>query len=357
MFNEKEFLEEFDEFKKKADVLLKGFYDLKEEVKKNNKKKLDLSRQFSIINLPSEGKYYNKKTKSLLIRYLTAVEEHILCDDLLMKSGRGIEVVLNELIMDEEIDVKKLLLCDIQAILIFLRSTAYGDVIEIETTCPHCAKENKSMLRLSEMEFKKPKVEPNDEGKYVIFLPELETEIILSQITLEGEIEKNNNESEEDFFIFKNGDGTITKIKKEKSLSIVYSIDSINGVTDKETIKKTIRKLSKKHIDDIYNFIKENEVGIEEKIKFNCDFCGEEFHQKLTVGHDFLILPGEYKKNIYEEMFLITYYGKGITRLDAMSMPVVERLWHIRRINEEIEKQNKAEKKMYDKAKSSKGKI
>ena len=89
-----EYFEKFEEFKKTANVLLEGFYDFKKQVQSNNK--IDLSRQFSLINLPSEGKYYLDKKKSLLVRYLTATEEHVLCDSMLMESGRGIELVLSD---------------------------------------------------------------------------------------------------------------------------------------------------------------------------------------------------------------------------------------------------------------------
>jgi len=356
MFEEKEYLQAFEEFKKNANILLEGFYDLKKEVKKLNKKKFDLSRQFSIINLPSKGVYYAGKNKSLLIRYLTAVEEHILCESMLMESGRGIELILGDLILDD-INVRELLLSDFQAILIFLRSTSYGDVVELKPTCPHCDKEFETEFKLSGLEFKKQKVAPNDDGKYVIFIPEIEMEFIISPMTFAKEIEKYENETEQDFFVFKSDDGIETKVKKEKTLSLVYNIDSINGITDKEKIKKIIRKLPKKHVDSIMEFIKENEVGVEEKITMECSFCGEEFQQTVLVGYGFLSLPSNYKQTIYEEMFLITYYGKGITRADAMLMPVVERKWHIRRIKEEIDKQNEAEKKAMNKAKSSKGKF
>ena len=47
---------------------VKGFYATVD--------KFDLSKQFSIINLPSRGMYYGGKNKSLLVKYLTGEEEH-----------------------------------------------------------------------------------------------------------------------------------------------------------------------------------------------------------------------------------------------------------------------------------------
>jgi len=350
-------LQAFEEFKKTVNVLLEGFYDLKKEIKKLRKKKVDLSKQFSLINLPSKGVYYKNKKKSLLVRYLTAEEEHVLTDSMLLETGRAIELVLENLIIDEDVNVKELLLSDFQAVLIFLRSTAYGDSVEIKPTCPHCNKEGENEFKLSELEFKKQKIQPNENGKYVIFVPEVEMEFIISPLTLEKELEKIENETDDDFFMYKNEDGEKTKIRKEKTLSLVYNIDSINGISDKEIIRKIIRKLSKKQLDSIVKFIKENEVGVDEHIELNCSYCGEDFTQRVTIGYNFISLPPTYKDSILEEIFLLTYYGKSITRADAMAMPVFERKWHIRRIKEEVDKQNQAEKSAMNKAKASKGKF
>ena len=345
------------EFKKSLDIIIGELNDLKNEVKKNNKKKPDLSKQFSIINLPSGGIYYPNRNKSLLIRYLTSVEEHILCDSLLMESGKGIELVLDNLIMDD-IDIRKLLVSDFQALLIFLRSTSYGDAVSMEMTCPHCARSDEYTVRLSALKFKEPKVHPNENGKYVIFFEDINVEVVTCPLTFEKELEKYENETDDDFFNLKNEDGEKIKIKKEKTLSLVYNIESINGITDKTRIKKLVKNLPRKHMDYIIDFIKENEVGIEEKITLKCLSCTEDFTQTLSVGYNFLSLPESYKKDgVLEESFLSTYYGKGINYTDVCAMPVFVRKFWCNRISEENRKQNENERREYDKAKSKKGKF
>lgn len=320
-----------------------------------NYNKEDLKKQFSVLYLPSGGRYYKNKNKYLLIRYLTAVEEHILCDSLLMESGIGIELVLKSLIIDD-IDIKDLLLSDYQAILIYLRSTSYGDSIEANVKCPNCSKEFEHFIKLSELQFKEPLLEPNEEGKYLLYIEEFDLKILICPLTLRKEMEKNQNNIDKNFFFIKDDEG-VTKIKKEKTLSLVYNIESINEITDKEKIGDIVRKLPKKYIDEINIFIENNQVGINEKIKIECPFCSNAFEQKFLVGYNFLSLPLNYKDNIYEEIFLITYYGKSIGIIDAESLTVNQRKWHIHRIREEIDKQNAAEKAAVNKAKSNKGKI
>lgn len=351
-----EYLKVIEELKNSVNILLKEFLDLKKELKKFDNKKVDLSKQFSIINLPSKGRYYKNKKKSLLIRYLTAIEEYVLCDSMLMESGKGLELVLSSLIIDD-IDVKELLLSDFQAILIFLRSTAFGDSIDITPTCPHCSIKIENEFNLSGLEFKKPEYEPNQEGKYIVSFPGSEMEFVISPITLAKELEKIENESDSDYFIYRNEEGNATKIRKERSLSLVYNIDSINGITDKEKIKNIIRKQPKKNVDAIIDFIKKNEVGVDEKIMLKCESCGEEFIQNVSVGYNFISLPESYKNNIYEELFLLSYYGKNITIADAEKIPTNQRKWLINRIKKEIDKQNEAEKRAMTKSKSGKGKF
>jgi len=120
------------------------FYDIFSE-KQNYKQKIDISHPFSILNLPSQGKFYKNKQSYVLVRYLTAVEEQVLSDEFLVESGQGIKMVIENLLMTD-IPVGELVLGDFQSILIFLRSTAYGDSIEVSPVCPYCKKKAESFV-------------------------------------------------------------------------------------------------------------------------------------------------------------------------------------------------------------------
>lgn len=349
-----EYLQIIKELKQSVDVLLQGFYNLRGEINGAKNKKIDLTRQFSVLNLPSGGVSYENKNKSLLIKYITSSEEHILCDSLLMESGKGIQFILDSVVLDDDFDTKNILLGDLQSVLIFLRSTAYGDSIEFPITCPHCSKEGDGGFKLSEMKIKKPLKTPDDGGKYSLFFEDINKNVVISPITLLMEIEKNLSESVDDYYILNNNGEEPLKIRKQKTLSLAYNIESINGVTDKNIIKKHIRTLPKKHVDYLTQFIEDNSFGVDDKIPVVCDFCGKDFVQKIYIGHDFLKHSPTYKENIYEECFLLSYYGKGVTHQDAINMSVVERKWHIRRIKEEIDKKNEAEKQAMSRAKSKK---
>lgn len=343
----KKLLEELEEAK---NILKRGFYDIKKEVM--SKKKIDISKPFSVLNFPSKGLYYPSKQDSILVKYLTAVEEHVLTDSFLVETGRGIKLVLDNLILDD-LDVQDLLIGDFQALLIFLRSTAFGDKVEINPTCPHCGKAAENDFLLSSLNFKEHENKPDSNGKYNVEIPELKLNFILTPMTFKKELEKAFEEDRDEGYVFKDSDGEII-VKKTRSLSLSYYIESINNVSDKEIIKKIIKRIPKKHTNDLFEFIKKNESGVEDFITLSCPYCGNDFSQKTDMGYNFLSLPYEYKETILEEIFLITYYGKGVTRQDAMEMATYERKWHIRRIKEELDKKSKAETAAYNKAKGKK---
>jgi len=343
--------EKFQDIKKSLDSFLEGFYDFQKSENNN----IDLKRRFSIINLPSKGTFYPNKKKSLLIRYLSAIEENILTDSLLMESGKGIELILNNLIIDNDINIRDLLLSDFQALLIFLRSTAYGDSITFPYECPSCKKEGEFMLYLSKLEFKENEDEPDENNEFAFCLSKSGLSGKTKLLTFGDEIE-NIEKDTEDFIIYKDL-GINTKIKTTETNKLVSAISELNGVRDKNKIKKIIKNIPKYDAIELNKFIEKNKIGVKNIFNHQCEFCSHDFQRKLDFGYDFLSLPSNYANSVAEEVFLITYYGKGITWDNAEQMPVFSRKWHINRIEEEIEKKNKAEEKAVQQARMNKGKI
>lgn len=343
--------------KKSKEEILKGIYDIKKnEEKLPKKKKHDLTKQFSVINLPSKGRFYPNQKKRILIRYLSAHEEHVLTDIFLVKSGIGIEMVLDNLIVDDDIQARDLLLSDFQALLIFLRSTAFGDKIDLPIVCPYCKKEGEHPFYLSQLDFRENISLPNKDGEFEVIVDtgERELDVRLKPVTFGHYIDQEDDNDEQNYIIFKDGQKEI-KIKKDRTLKILNTVKSVNGNTDKQYIRKAIGSLPKSISDELMEVIKDNEVGVREELTYECPYCSEESTHKISLGYNFISLPEDYKENIMEECFLITYYGKGITYQDATNMPVFVRKWHIRRIKKEVDKQNAAERSAMAKAKSGSG--
>ena len=93
--------------------------------------KIDPQIAYDVVTLPSQGIYYQNKKKSLRVAYLTAADENILSAPNLIQSDSVIEELLKRKVLDKDIDIDDLVGEDRQAILIFLRNTAFGSEYEV----------------------------------------------------------------------------------------------------------------------------------------------------------------------------------------------------------------------------------
>jgi hypothetical protein len=289
-------------------------------------------RPYDILYIPSKGKFYGGKDY-LLIRPLTYFEENILTSEFLVQSGKGIDIVLKNLIVDD-IDVEKLLPGDVQAITMFLRSQSYGDTLEMDMECGNCGAKSKEEFAISSFKMKEPKHSPNENGEFLISLPKSKMEIKLKLLTFKEEFQLDMD-------------------KKSYREKLKRMIVEVNGVTDRDKIDMAFKKMDMLESRKLRKFVEENTPGADANLRYTCGSCGEE--NELNIGNTslFIHFPYSHRQNVLEEIFLISYYGKGITWDTACKMSVTERRWAINRINEEIKKKNEAERREYNKQKAS----
>lgn len=299
---------------------------------------LDLIKnyQFDIIELPSQGAFYNIGRSFFYIKYLTAKEENILCTPMLNERGLALDLVLKSVIL-EDIDVNDLLSVDRKAIILFLRSTAFGDSFEMEIQCPSCQAKNKNQFNFSEFEMNEPILDEN------------------------GEFSLHFSLSEENIYHIKLKPLTYLQEKKIKTENrnkiitseVIEKIISINENSDKKYIENFIKTLPIKSFQKLRKNIDLVLPSIVEKLNYTCSSCGHSESFDFEISDKILDLEANYRKNFEEEIFLMQYYGKGGFDRDSIyDMSVLRRRINIQRINEEIEKKNKAEEEAVRKSKS-----
>jgi|TARA_R110000851_G_scaffold212152_1_gene364808 hypothetical protein len=285
-----------------------------------------LDRQFSILNLPSQGHYYPDNTKSLLIRYLSAKEETVLTDELLMESGHALHLVLQNLIISD-FDIDGLLAGDFHAISMFLRSNAYGNKIDLDVQCPHCSFENKVKLQLDTFKMKDIKMLPNDFGRVTCQLPYSKQMVSMRIPTFKDEMR-------------------FSRLNQENSLERIYGlIHSLDEEEDKVVIRNVMPNLPIRDMRFLKSFLEENTPGVDTSFVHKCENCDRDFGSSFNMGEGLLKLPSRYQEVVMNEVFLCHYYGKGITKENAEKMPAFHRSWTIRRIQEELDKKQKEEEK------------
>lgn len=303
---------------------------------------------FDVLNLPSQGIFYPDGRSTLTVRYMTAREENILTSPSLIENGKAFDLVLESVIMDSGVNIEKLMAVDKNAVFIFLRSTAYGDKFQVSINCPSCNKSGETYFMLSELGIKEATQKPDDDGCFEFELPKMRinskpVSIKFKPMTVESE-KKMTNELNSDI-------GKLKNIKKVVTAKYISQFHSVNGNTDENFIRKVAKNMPLFDSDALQKYMASVEPGIDETVKLKCPHCTNELIEQFSIGSEILKLPAQHRKNVNEEIFLLTYYGKSITRGDAYRMAVTDRRWTIDRIGEEIERRNKAEQRAADNAK------
>lgn len=292
---------------------------------------------FDEIYLPSMGLFYKNPTTNIKVRALTGYDEILLSSPYLAQTGNAIRLLMNNVILDCDLEYDDLLVCDRDAIMLFIRSVTFGDEVEMDFTCPECNYQSKGSFNISQIEAKEILVPPNENGEFEFLVP--------SSLNSENPIQINFSPLR-----IRN-----SHLAKDKTLMSRYlsQITSINGVSDKEFIKKYLKTMKIKDSKSLREFMEKVEPGFEETTMHHCPSCEFAFKDIIKIEDNFLELPSDHRNTVNEECFLAFYYSKGgITRNEAYEMATIDRRWTINRISEEIEKQNKAEKAAVEKAKS-----
>lgn len=308
----------------------------------------DLKAPFDLVQFPSLGLFYQDKRSGVLVKYLSGTEENILTAPSLAATGWAMNMALDSLIMDKGVNVDELLVGDRNAILMYLRSTSFGDQYPVQISCPKCNDTGQTHFYISSMAAKDIVELPDDNGEYTYVMPKMKidkkpVEIKFKPLTVfdernilyEIEMEKYNRKA----------------LPKHITIKYKHQIVSINGIKDKEYITKVSTRFPIEDSAALRSYIERIEPGIDSKVRLQCQHCQYSFLEDFKIDAEFLGLTPEYKNSLWEQNFLLTYYSNGgVGRDEAMDMSTAERRWRIERIKEEIDKKNEAEKKAHEAA-------
>lgn len=285
-----------------------------------------------MVNVPSKGLYYPHKKDFFYIRYLSYEEEYILTDQAIMENGEGLKKVLEAVIVDE-FDVEKLVPGDVQAISMFLRSTAFGDKLELNLECPKCKKKQDKNVLISSFNMKEVSELPDEGNLFNLTLPLSKKHIKMRIPTYLEEVEA--IKKGEVGFSKKLG-RIITQIESEKDFRLINSAVSKMPIKDSRFLK---------------DFLEKNTPGVKTEVNHTCNSCSHQFVQKFSTDHNFLKLPFEYRQNMMEQMFNISYHSQGgVSWSEALKMPTVERIWFMNRLKKAIDEQNSKNKSAANKS-------
>lgn len=211
----------------------------------------DFDSDFDVVSLPSEGKTYKSKKGKLKISYLNASDENILSNPNLITSGKFLDILFERKILETDISYEELLTGDRDAIMIWLRATAYGTNYPIEVMDPETLEPFETEIDLADIEVKKLGAEPDEDGLFSFTLPSNKKLIKFKLLTVgdvkevEDHKERMTKEKGEDF-----SDLATHTLKK-----IIVEIDGDRDRTNVGAFVERMRlgdsKALKKYLNDI----------------------------------------------------------------------------------------------------------
>lgn len=218
-----------------------------------NNIKIDPSISYDVVPLPSQGIHYSSKKKSVRVAYLNASDENILTSPNLLQSDSIIDELLKRKILDKDISIDELVSEDRQAILIFLRNTAFGTEYKVVLTDPKTNEQFESEIDLSVIKTKDLKLVADENGEYPYYLEVSKQPITFKFI---------NNQQENELTRLKNSaTGNVIAPVNTKRLEMM--IKSIGDTRDAMTIYNFIQTMPIKDSQSFRKFANENKPGLD----------------------------------------------------------------------------------------------
>lgn len=228
-----------------------------------------------IVPLPSQGIYYKSKKKSIKVGYLTASDENIMVSST-QNGGNIIMSLLRNKIYEPDIKPEDLLEGDIQALLLYLRNTAFGPEYKMTLIDPKTQKQFTTEIILDELNIKKPSVLPDENGFLSTKLPKTGYSVKLKPLTY-GEIIELDNIIDS---------YPPNMVAPKITLRLNKLIHELNGSTDRGEIAILIEQLPIADSKYIRNFINENQPSLDLTKKVKAP-SGELVTFDVTFGAEF----------------------------------------------------------------------
>lgn len=258
---------------------------------------------YDIIPLPSKGECYPSKQDRIAVSYLTAMDENIIVSPNLYRDNMVLDIILKEKIRNQEIDADDLLDGDRDAIILFLRSAAYGNMYSVTTTDPVTKKQFDTKIDLSKIKYKDFNLVGDENGYFDFEMPLSKDKIKfrflthrdyvnlskLDEIEIESlrkaEIEKYNGKLE--YYLSEDETLTVAERKeitmaintlkewseKFKDESMKFShhatnelemqIMEVNGNTDRKFIHEYVSRIPIKDSSALRKYIAKNKPGVD----------------------------------------------------------------------------------------------
>ena len=213
----------------------------------------NFSLPHDVIMLPSQGKFYKNKKKSVKVGYLTASDENLLGNVGKLSGEQLVLRLVRNKLYEPDLNPSEMLEGDIEAILLFLRNTSFGSEYKFTLTDPDTGNKFEKSVLLDEVSFRKSEVEPDDNGHYMTKLPKSGHQVKLRPLSYGESTDLERMEEEY----------PSNMIAPKVTWRLAKQIVELNGSSDKGEITKFIEQMPIMDSKFITNFLKTNEPRID----------------------------------------------------------------------------------------------
>jgi len=229
-----------------------------------------------VVVLPSQGKFYKSKKKSVKVGYLTAADENLLGSVGKLSGEQLVLRLVRSKLYEPDLNPSEMLEGDIEAILLFLRNTSFGSEYNFSLTDPDTGNKFSKSVLLDELSFRKPEVEPDDNGHYLTKLPKSGASVKLKPLSYgeRTDIERMADEYPSNM------------IAPKATWRLTKQIVELNGSSDKGEIAKFIEQMPIMDSKYIKNFLNINEPKIDLNREVTAP-SGKKVMVKIAFGAEF----------------------------------------------------------------------
>jgi len=239
----------------------------------------DLVISYEMIKLPSEGLFYDHKIGEVAVEYMTSKDEDLLTTPSLIENGTALNVLLKRKIKTKGIVVEDLLPGDRNALLLFLRSSSYGNEYSVEVPDPRTGIMFETEVNLTKLQYKEFNEKPDEFGHFSVKIP-MRKKIVKFRLLSTGE----------DNIIFKKAkeyhEAYKTDFSDYNTMKLKSHIVSIDGNESRDYINKFVDAMPARDALTIRRKI----IDVQPDVGMDYEFMakdGFKFHANLQIGLDF----------------------------------------------------------------------
>jgi len=233
---------------------------------------------FDVLELPSKGILYPNKIDRVKVEYLVGNDENILTSFNLIQNGQVFDILLQRKVKDLPFRTDELLIGDRNAILIWLRATAYGTHYPVKVNDPDTGEELEGALDLTKLKPKYLNHQPDENGLFEFVLPISKKVVKFKLLTVKDERELLQTSEQ--------------KMKRGSNISTLLTdrltkfIKSIDGNTDGIHIMNEVQIMLAGDSLALRKFYEQVEPGYESKVDVELP-SGGVVNSFFRIGPDF----------------------------------------------------------------------